>query len=114
MNAAMGQLALGALLCIPALGALLLAAIPRYRVAAAVNVTLCTLTLASAAALYRHRPQPSLYLLIDDLNTVFLLVGALVGFSTSVFSAGYIAHELQTRRLKTQDLRFYQDRKSVV
>ncbi len=91
----------------PALGALLLAAIPRYRLAAAVNVGLCALTLASAAALYRHRPPPSLYLLVDDLNTVFLLVGALVGFSTSVFSAGYIAHELETRRLKAQDLRFY-------
>jgi hydrogenase-4 component F len=30
-----------------------------------------------------------------------------VGFSTSVFSAGYIAHELQTHRLKVRDLRFY-------
>jgi hydrogenase-4 component F len=103
----MGQLALTALLCIPALGALLLAGIPRYRLAAAVNMGLCALTLTSAAALYRHRPPPSLYLLVDDLNTVFLVVGALVGFSTSVFSAGYIAHELQTHRLKVQDLRFY-------
>ena len=107
MSASTGQLALTALLCSPALGALLLAAIPRYRLAAAVNVSVCALTLASAAALYRHRPQASLYLLVDDLNTVFLVVGALVGFSTSVFSAGYIAHELQTRRLKVQDLRFY-------
>src|SRR6266403_2076986 len=107
MSASMGQLALTALLCTPALGALLLAAIPRYRLAAAVNVSVCALTLASAAALYRHRPQASLYLLVDGLNTVFLVVGALVGFSTSVFSAGYIAHELQTRRLKVQDLRFY-------
>ena len=103
----MGQLALTGLLCTPALGAVLLAAIPRYRLAAALNVTLCALTLGCAAALYRHRPEPSLYLLVDDLNTVFLLVGALVGFSTSVFSAGYIAHELQTRRLKARDLRFY-------
>ena len=107
MSASTGQLALTALLCSPALGALLLAAIPRYRLAAAVNVSVCALTLASAAALYRHRPQASLYLLVDDLNTVFLVVGALVGFSTSVFSAGYIAHELQTRRLKARDLRFY-------
>src|SRR3982074_3293780 len=30
-----------------------------------------------------------------------------MGFSTSVFSAGYIAHELQTRRVKVHDLRFY-------
>ena len=59
------------------------------------------------ALLYSHRPQPSLYLLVDDVNTVFLVVGALVGFTTSVFSAGYIAHELQTRRLRARDLRFY-------
>jgi hydrogenase-4 component F len=100
-------MALAGLLGIPALGALFLAAIPRYRIAAALNVTLCALTLASAAALYGHRPEPSLYLLVDDVNTVFLLVGSLVGFSTSVFSAGYIAHELQTGRLKARDLRFY-------
>ena len=51
--------------------------------------------------------SPRLYLLVDDVNTVFLLVGSLVGFSTSVFSAGCIAHELQTGRLKARDLRFY-------
>src|SRR6201988_2802618 len=107
MSASMGQLALTSLLCTPALGALLLAAIPRYRLAAALNVTVCALTLVSAATLYAHRPAPSLYLLVDDVNTVFLIVGALVGFTTSVFSAGYIAHELQTRRLRLRNLRFY-------
>jgi hydrogenase-4 component F len=107
VSATVGQMALAGLLGIPAFGALLLAAIPRYRIAAALNVTLCALTLASAAALYWQRPEPSLYLLVDDVNTVFLFVGSLVGFSTSVFSAGYIAHELQTRRLKARDLRFY-------
>jgi hydrogenase-4 component F len=45
--------------------------------------------------------------LCDDVNTVFLIVSALVGFTTSVFSAGYIAHELQTRRLRIRDVRFY-------
>jgi hydrogenase-4 component F len=107
VSASLGALALAGLLGTPALGAVLLAAIPGYRVAAALNVTLCALTLSCAAALYWHRPQPSLYLLVDDVNSVFLLVGALVGFSTSVFSAGYIAHELQTRRLTARDLRFY-------
>ena len=68
---------------------------------------LCALTLASAALLYSHRPEPSLYLLVDDLNTVFLIIGTLVGFTTSLFSAGYIAHELQSRKLRSRDLRFY-------
>ncbi|MGO9594169.1 MAG: hydrogenase 4 subunit F [Steroidobacteraceae bacterium] len=107
MSVSVGTAALTGLLGIPSLGALFLVAIPNYRVAAPLNVTLCALTLVSAASLYSHRPEPSLYLLVDDVNTVFLIVGALVGFTTSVFSAGYIAHELQTRRLRLRDLRFY-------
>ena len=102
-----GTLALAAVLAVPCCGALLLAAIAGYRASASLNVALCALTLGSATVLYAHRPPASLYLLVDDLNTVFLIVGALVGFSTSVFSAGYIAHELQTRRLRARDLRFY-------
>jgi hydrogenase-4 component F len=103
----LGSLALAGLIAVPAGGALLLAAIPGYRLSAALNVALCALTLMSAGALYAHRPAASLYLLVDDVNTVFLIVGALVGFTTSVFSAGYIAHELETRRLRPRDLRFY-------
>jgi hydrogenase-4 component F len=107
VSVSVGTVALAGLLGTPAFGALLLAAIPRYRVAAAINVTLCAITLASAGLLYSHRPVPSLYLLVDDVNTVFLIVGALVGFTTSVFSAGYIAHEVQSRKLRSRDLRFY-------
>ncbi len=107
MSTSIGVLALWGLLGVPALGALLLAAIPGYRLSAALNVAFCALTLTSAALLYTHRPEPTLYLIVDDFNTVFLIVGALVGFTTSLFSAGYIAHELQGRRLKRRDLRFY-------
>ena len=107
MSVSVGTAALIGLLGIPCLGALFLVALPNYRVAAPLNVTLCALTLVSAGLLYSHRPEPSLYLLVDDVNTVFLIIGALVGFTTSIFSAGYIAHELQTRRLRPRDLRFY-------
>jgi hydrogenase-4 component F len=107
MSVDVGVAALWVLLGAPAAGALLLAAIPRYRVSAALNVAFCAVTLTSAALLYTYRPEPTLYLLVDDFNTVFLIVGALVGFTTSLFSAGYIAHELQGRHLKRRDLRFY-------
>jgi hydrogenase-4 component F len=107
MSASIAELALFGLLGVPALGVLLLAAISRYRIAAPLNIALCALTLVAAALLYAHRPAPTLYLLVDDFNTVFLIVGALVGFTTSLFSAGYIAHEIQSRRLKGRDLRFY-------
>ncbi len=107
MNVTVGTLALAGLLGTPLIGALLLAAIPTYRIAAVLNVMLCAVTLACAALLYSHRPESTLYLLVDDLNTVFLLIGTLVGFTTSLFSAGYIAHELQARKLGSRDLRFY-------
>jgi len=107
VNVTVGTLALAGLLGTPLIGALLLAAIPTYRVAAVLNVILCAITLACAALLYSHRPEPTLYLLVDDLNTVFLIIGTLVGFTTSLFSAGYIAHELQARKLRSRDLRFY-------
>jgi len=107
VSPSVGTAALAGLLVIPSLGALILAAVPNYRVSARLNVAFCALTLACASLLYAHRPQPSLYLLVDDVNTVFLIVGALVGFTTSVFSAGYIAYELQMRRLRPRDLRFY-------
>jgi hydrogenase-4 component F len=107
MSVHLGATALAGLLAVPACGALLLSAIASYRASAALNVALCALTLASAAVLYADRPAPTLYLLVDDVNTVFLIVGALVGFTTSLFSAGYIAHEVAARRLKPRDLRFY-------
>ena len=107
MNESIGGAALTGLLAFPAIGALILAAIPGYRVSAALNAVVCAFTLLCAGLLYAHRPEPSLYLLVDDVNTVFLIVSALVGFTTSVFSAGYIAHELQTKRLRMRDVRFY-------
>jgi hydrogenase-4 component F len=107
MNALIGGAALAGLLAFPAAGALILAAIPGYRMSAGVNAVICACTLLCAGLLYSHRPEPSLYLLVDDVNTVFLIVSALVGFTTSVFSAGYIAHELQTKRLRVRDVRFY-------
>src|SRR6202008_2574159 len=53
------------------------------------------------------RPEPGQYLFVDDLNVVFIVLGAFVGFTTSVFSASYIGHELETGRLTPPYLRFY-------
>ncbi len=51
--------------------------------------------------------QPGPYLLVDDLNNVFIVLTTFVGFTTSVFSASYIGHELETGRLTPTYLRFY-------
>jgi hydrogenase-4 component F len=101
------EIAMPGVLAVPAAGALLLLVLPGYRIAAAVNVLFCAATFVSAALLYAVRPAGGDYLAVDDLNTVFLIINAFVGLSTSVFSAGYIAHELATRHLTLSYIRFY-------
>jgi len=52
--------------------------------------------LAALSLLLIERPQPTAYVLVDDLNIVFIVLNTFVGFTTSIFSASYIAHELET------------------
>ena len=47
------------------------------------------------------------YLFVDDLNIVFVVLSTFVGFTTGVFSASYIGHELEIGRLTPRYLRFY-------
>ena len=95
-------------LAIPLGAAVALALLPGYRLGARLNVIASLLTLLVAGSLlFGRRPEPGSFLLIDDLNIVFLLINALVGLSTSIFSASYIAHELEIGRLTRTGLRFY-------
>ena len=94
-------------LAIPAISAALLAILPGYRLTAGLNVAATLLTFFVALSLLFERPAPGLYLLIDDLNVVFIVLTTFVAFTTSVFSATYIAHELETGMLTPGNLRFY-------
>ncbi len=97
-----------AILAIPLVAAAVLALLPGYRLSARVNAFASLLTLAAAVWLFAgERPPPGQYLFVDDLNIVFIALNTFVGFTTSVFSAGYIAHELETGRLTPAYLRFY-------
>src|SRR5882762_6329078 len=97
-----------AVLLIPIGSAALLAALPSYRLTARLNVVASLATFLSALSLFvLERPQPGPYVLVDDLNIVFIVLNTFVGFTTSIFSASYIAHELETRRLTPVYLRFY-------
>ena len=97
-----------AILVIPLVAAGLLAALPGYRLTARLNVAAAFATLIAALSLFVvPRPLPGSYLLIDDLNIVFVVLTTFVAFTTSVFSASYIAHELETGRLTPAYLRFY-------
>jgi len=100
--------AVSAVLLIPIIAAAILAALPGYRVPARLNVVASGLTMLAALSLLSgERPEPGPYLLVDDLNIVFIILNTVVAFTTSVFSASYIAHELETGRLTPIYLRFY-------
>jgi hydrogenase-4 component F len=102
-----GPNAMMVLLAIPAGAAAVLALIPGYRLSAALNMLASLATLIVAGSLFLARPAGGLYLRVDDLSIVFIALSAFVGFTTSVFSASYIAHEVEIGRLTPARLRFY-------
>lgn len=96
------------ILLVPIVAAMVFALLPHYRLTARLNVlaTFCTF-LAALSLLVFDRPEPGQYVLIDDFNIIFIILNTLIGFTTSIFSASYIAHELETGRLLSSHLRFY-------
>ena len=95
------------ILFLPLLTAIALLALPDYRLSARLNVASCFVTFLAALSLFFAKPDSGRYLLIDDLNIVFVVLNTFVAFTTSAFSASYIAHELVTGRLTATQLRFY-------
>jgi hydrogenase-4 component F len=101
------QFAAPAILLVPATAAVVLALLPGYRLGASVNVAAALVTFGAGLALLEQRPAPGQFLLVDDLNVFLIVLNTFVGFTTSAFSASYIAHELETGRLTLGYLRFY-------
>jgi len=99
--------ALAGVLGIPLIAAALFAAVPNYRIAARSNIAATGLTLICALSLFFAKPEPGAYLLVDDLNGTFIVLTTFVGFTTSIFSASYIGHELEIGRLTPPFVRFY-------
>jgi len=95
-------------IAIPIIAAALLAVLPGYRLTAQLNVLASLLTFVFALFLFFvGRAAPSSYLLIDDLNIVFIVLNTFVGFTAATFSASYISHEIETGRLTPVNVRFY-------
>jgi hydrogenase-4 component F len=99
--------AVSAILLIPALAAALLAMLPGYRATARLNMLAALLSFLTALSLLFVRPPAGPYLHVDDLNNVFIVLTTFVGFTTSVFSASYIDHEIEIGRLTPTFVRFY-------
>ena len=102
-----GDLAVAAILIIPTAAAAVLAMVSAYRLGAIINVAATALTLIAAAVLVTDRPGPSLYLSVDDFNIFLIILNTFVAFTTSLFSASYIGHEIESGRLTPVYLRFY-------
>jgi hydrogenase-4 component F len=95
------------ILGMPLGGAAILAAMPGWRQATWVNVVVSAGTLAAASTLIQHRPDDGQLLFIDDFNIYLVVLTALVGFTTALFSAAYIGREASAGRLSMHHLRFY-------
>lgn len=98
---------LSMILFMPLLAAGVLAVVPDYRLSARINVGASFLSFLASLGFFVVPRVSGPYFLIDDLNIVFIVLNAFVGFTTSIFSASYIAHEMETGRLTPAFLRFY-------
>jgi hydrogenase-4 component F len=96
-----------ALVGIPAVAAVAVALEPEYRRSAILNVFASGATFLFALVLLIVEPESGGYLFVDDLNIVFVVLSTFIGFTTSVYSASYIDHEIETGRLTSTNVRFY-------
>jgi hydrogenase-4 component F len=98
---------LDALLWIPFLAVPGLALVANYRLGAALNVLASGVSfVAGVALLFAERVRTDI-LIVDDFNIYLVTLTTFIGFTTSIFSATYIGHELEIGRLTPVFLRFY-------
>jgi hydrogenase-4 component F len=96
-----------ALIAIPAVAAVILAMQTDYKRAAQINLAAAGTTLFFAILLLLKGQESGTFLYVDDLNIVFIVLSCFIGFTTSVYSASYIRHEIEAGKLSLGNLRFY-------
>jgi hydrogenase-4 component F len=95
------------LIVLPLVAALVLALVPGVRAGTIGNVLASVATFCAGLLLLAAPRGAGDYLIVDDLNVVFVVLGTLVGATTALFSASYVRHELSTGRLTGTMLRPY-------
>jgi hydrogenase-4 component F len=95
------------ILLIPAIAVVVLALVPNYRFGAFLNMLASGLTFMAGASLMFDTQFRNDILIVDDFNVYLVTLTTFVAFTTSIFSASYIGHELETGRLTPKFLRFY-------
>jgi hydrogenase-4 component F len=99
--------AIDVVLVVPAVAIPVLALVTSYRAGALINVAVSGITFVGGLLLLASERVRSDLLIVDDFNIFLIVLTTFVGFTTSIFSASYIAHELDTGRLTPAYLRFY-------
>jgi hydrogenase-4 component F len=100
-------------LLIPLAGVVLFAVIGHWKHAGALNLLVCAATLASsllcAMEVFNQGAlmSPGKLFYVDAFNVYLLLVNALVGLTTAIFSGPYMAHELAIGRVDDGRMRLY-------
>jgi hydrogenase-4 component F len=103
----LGITPLHVILSIPAIAMVVLALLPNYRIGAAINVLASAGSFAAGVSLLFAERVRTDIILVDDFNIYLVTLTTFVAFTTSIFSATYIGHELATERLTPTFLRFY-------
>lgn len=100
-------------LLLPLFGTFLFALIGHRRSAGTVNLLICMATFATSLQLafnvFNQGPllSPGKLFYVDAFNVYLILLNALVGMTTAVFSGPYMAHELAIGRVDDKRMRLY-------
>ncbi len=107
------MIALYATLLIPLIAAGVFAVIGHWKHAGTLNIVVCAATFATSLQLAVNifnagaMITPGGMFYIDPFNVYLILVNALVGLTTSIFSRPYMAHELKIGRVDNGRMRLY-------
>jgi len=105
--------ALYATLLIPLVAMFIFGVIGHWKYAGTLNIMVCAVTFATslqlAVDIFTNGAMitPGKMFYIDPFNVYLILVNALVGLTTSIFSRPYMAHELKIRRVDAGRMRLY-------
>ncbi|WP_448189923.1 hydrogenase 4 subunit F [Azospirillum sp. sgz301742] len=95
------------IVALPLLSAAMLALVPCYKLGAWLNVAVSGVTLALSLLLFGGDTGADALFVVDAFNIYLLVLTTFVGFTTSIFSATYIGHEIAAGKLKPLNMRFY-------
>lgn len=96
-----------AMIFVPFFAAVLLSLQHSYISAVKLNIGASALTLLLSIMTIKEIGSAGSFLLIDQLNVIFVILVSFMGMTTSIYSANYISHEVAIGRLTEGQPRFF-------